>query len=72
MRNKNSVSRPASLRGKPYLCLRVILESVMQFDPSYLFQELTRKASLGVLSAGGNFCMGILAKYHTLVKERKV
>ena len=37
----------------------------MKFDPSYLSQELTWKASLGVLSVGGNFCMGIIARNET-------
>jgi len=32
----------------------------MKNDPIYLFQELTRKASLGVLSVAGNFCEYIL------------
>ena len=34
----------------------------MKNDPIYLFQELTRKASLGVLSVAGNFCGYILAE----------
>ncbi len=34
----------------------------MRDDPIYLFQELTWKASLGVLSVAGNVCRVILAE----------
>ena len=51
MKNKKSVSRPASSRGNPHLKLRVISRPVMKYDPIYLSEE----ASLGVLSVDGNF-----------------
>jgi len=38
----------------------------MKFDPFYLSEE----ASLGVLSADGNFCMGIIARYNKSSKEK--
>jgi hypothetical protein len=65
-----SLSRPASLRGKPYLNLRVTSGSVMKCDPTNLSQVLTQEASLGALSEGGNFCMGIIAQYNKPSKER--
>jgi len=34
----------------------------MRSDPIYLFQDLTWKASLGVLSVAGNVCRVILAE----------
>ncbi len=60
------ISRPASLRGNPYLNLRVISRPIMKFDPNYLSEE----ASLGVLLVDG-FCMGVIEGYYTLVKEIK-
>jgi len=41
----------------------------MKDDPIYLSQELTWKASLGVLSVGGNFCTGILTEKYAKVKQ---
>jgi hypothetical protein len=43
----------------------------MKGDPSYLFQVCTRKASLGVLSVGGNFCGEIISNMNYKVKENK-
>ena len=40
----------------------------MKSDPIYLFQELTWKASLGVLSVAGNVCKIILAEIFGVVK----
>jgi len=40
----------------------------MRSDPIYLFQELTWKASLGVLSVAGNVCKIILAEIFGVVK----
>ena len=40
----------------------------MRNDPIYLFQELTWKASLGVLSVAGNVCRVILAEKYGYVK----
>jgi len=34
----------------------------MENDPNYLFQALTWKASLGVLSVAGNVCRGVIEK----------
>ena len=39
-----------------------LIKPLVRSDPIYLFQELTRKASLGVLSVAGNVCMVILAE----------
>ena len=61
-----SVSRPASLRGNPYLKLRVISRPIMNFDPIYLSEE----ASLGVLSVDGNFCTSILTEKYVKVKHK--
>ena len=47
------------------------LEFIMKFDPVYLSQEFTWKASLGVLSIDGNICIEILASYIMIVKEFK-
>ena len=60
-----SLSRPASLRGKPYLNLRVISGPVVKCDPINLSQASTREASLGALSEDGSFCMGIIARNET-------
>jgi len=43
----------------------------MRSDPIYLFQELTWKASLGVLSVAGNICTIILAEIFGVVKVEK-
>ena len=43
------------------VCIMDKLEFIMKFDPVYLSEELTWKASLGVLSEDGNFCIEILA-----------
>jgi len=43
----------------------------MRSDPIYLFQELTWKASLGVLSVAGNVCRVILAEKLDGVKVKK-
>ena len=59
------ISRPASLRGNPYLNLRVISRPIMKFDPDYLSEE----ASLGVLSVDGNSCSRIIVKYKKKIKE---
>ena len=40
----------------------------MKSDPIYLFQELTWKASLGVLSVAGNVCRVILFDMYGYVK----
>jgi len=40
----------------------------MKNDPIYLFQALAQKASLGVLSVGGNVCRIILAEKWKYVK----
>ena len=40
----------------------------MRSDPIYLFQVLTWKASLGVLSVAGNICSIILAEKFGVVK----
>ena len=37
-------------------------ENIMRSDPIYLFQELTWKASLGVLSVAGNVCRVIISE----------
>ncbi len=44
----------------------------MKFDPNNLSQAWTREASLGVLSAGGNFCMGIIARNEKSSKEIQI
>ena len=44
----------------------------MRSDPIYLFQELTWKASLGVLSVAGNVCKIILAEIFGVVKVSKI
>ncbi len=41
---------------------------IMRNDPIYLFQELTWKASLGVLSVAGNVCRVILSEKLDSVK----
>ncbi|MCB4759662.1 MAG: hypothetical protein LGB58_02975 [Sulfurovum sp.] len=41
----------------------------MRSDPIYLFQELTWKASLGVLSVAGNVCRVIIADVGKYVNE---
>ncbi len=42
----------------------------MKNDPIYLFQESTRKASLGVLSVAGNLCGTILSEKCNYVKAQ--
>ena len=42
----------------------------MRSDPTYLFQELTWKATLGVLSVIGNICKILLAEIFGVVKLR--
>jgi hypothetical protein len=41
----------------------------MKSDPIYLFQELTWKASLGVLSVAGNVCSSIVSDVSKNVNE---
>ncbi len=56
------------MKGNPYLQLRVISRSVINFNTVYLSEE----ASLGVLSADGNFCIGIVTGYTMSVKESEI
>jgi predicted class III extradiol MEMO1 family dioxygenase len=43
----------------------------MKNDPFCLFQELTWKASLGVLSADGNLCVSISTYFESNFKDIK-
>ena len=45
-------------------------ENIMKSDPIYLFQELTWKASLGVLSVAGNVYKVILSDIYDCVKMK--
>ena len=40
----------------------VLDKIIMRSDPIYLFQKLTWKASLGVLSVAGNVCRVIISE----------